>query len=101
MATAARHSVLPLTYFGLLAPNAGPFGTGLWLYLPHHALSLLSWSMMALNSQCHAIAAGLLLLEATAPFTNGLWVRARSSPPQPLCALTATTAAAGHRPVRS
>ena len=65
--------MLPLCYYGLLAPAAGPFRAGLPLYITHHVLSLLSWSMMALSGQCHAIAAGLLLLEGTAPFTNGLW----------------------------
>merc|ERR1711990_1292262 len=34
--------------------------------------------MGALAGQCHAIGAGLLLLEATAPFTNGLWLMRES-----------------------
>jgi hypothetical protein len=42
-------------------------------YLWHHGLSLISWCMMATRGHLLAVAVGLLLLEATAPFTNGRW----------------------------
>lgn len=47
--------------------------SGTSLYLVHHMLSVCSWGMMAIHGQLLGLASGLLLLEATAPFTNGRW----------------------------
>jgi len=66
-------------YLGYLAADTIPLllhakeWAGSELYLVHHALSLFSWSLMSMRGQLLAIAVGLLLLEATAPFTNGRW----------------------------
>lgn len=42
-------------------------------YIFHHAFSVLCWGTMVVRGQCLGVAVGLLLLEATAPFTNGRW----------------------------
>ena len=66
-------------YLGYLVADLIPLVTyakqwkGSTPYLWHHGLSLISWGMMAVRGHVMAVGVGLLLLEATAPFTNGRW----------------------------
>ena len=63
--------LVPLIYFGAVTKSKA--WKGAELYLVHHLLSLWSWGLMVARGHLHAVAVGLLLLEATAPFTNGRW----------------------------
>ena len=58
--------LVPLTYY--YKEWSRPFA-----FLVHHVLSVWSWGLMAVRGQLLGLAVGLLLLEATAPFTNGRW----------------------------
>lgn len=46
---------------------------GTTAYLGHHIVSLLCWGLLLARGELHGFGAGLLILEATAPFTNGRW----------------------------
>ena len=45
--------------------------SGSGIYICHHAASYICWSLMGVRGHGHAVAVGLLLVEATAPFVNG------------------------------
>ena len=62
---------VPLVWYGILRKDKAWKGSD--VYLVHHFLSLWSWGLMLVRGHVHAVAVALLLLEATAPFTNGRW----------------------------
>ena len=64
--------IFPLAYYGLVCRHKA-WG-GVELYMGHHVLSILAWALMGARGQLHAVAVGLLLVEATAPFTNTRWM---------------------------
>jgi hypothetical protein len=47
--------------------------SGTTIYLWHHGAAFLCWNLLGFRGHGHAVAAGLLLCEATAPFVNGRW----------------------------
>jgi len=47
--------------------------SGTTIYLWHHGTAFLCWCLMGTRGHGHAVAVGLLLCEATAPFVNGRW----------------------------
>ena len=47
--------------------------SGTTVYIWHHGTAFLCWCLMGVRGHGHAIAVGLILCEATAPFVNGRW----------------------------
>ena len=43
------------------------------VYIWHHATAFVVWGLMGVRGHGHAVAVGLLLCEATAPFVNARW----------------------------
>ena len=66
-------------FIGFTLADCGPLlwnrkaWPGVNVYFWHHGSALLYWGLSRARGQTHAVAVGLLLCEATAPFTNGRW----------------------------
>ena len=66
-------------YLGYIAADLVPLTyyrrqwSGTEAYLLHHVVSLACWGLLLARGELHGFGTGLLVLEATAPFTNGRW----------------------------